>query len=971
MFASVAFFWFSSPVLISGIGDFSFVYSPNNEFLKSLYVWTEQDLGDLTSRNTARLFLYYLPIRIMSSIGISLTNIEKIIFYLFLFSSGVGTYVLIKYALSNKGFSRASAFLGANLYMFNLYTLQFHWHHAISLFSYSILPLIFYYYLKLLNTGNSKYAIIIGILSFFASPSGDNPLYFGIIPTLILSYFIYDLVVSRRNILLKTKNTLICFTMIILINSFWILPNLITMPSQLTTIEQQPYTEIRHMSKFESSISVADSYRFLGHWGFKGGYKGLEYYPYHEIYYTPIFIALGFSIIIIASISLFNKNRITLFFPLVALIAFCLIQGPNSSLGRVYMFLWKNLPGFNAFRRPLDKFGTYYIFGISAMFSMSAQYILSKISKVRSKKLRMTSLIVSFLLFLSTINIYAFPFWTGDIFPHYPPRSPLSGGRIILPGYYISISNVVNLKEDVRILGLPSGGGMLGYWVPYKWKYLGKDPLYSYFPTYYKPNVRPRIHADIVSSYIYNIEHTSDFEELKNILKYTNIKYIFIREDVNPNFYPWTSDPEKIAKLLNATSYAKCLGRYGMILLYTINNNPHIYTASPMEVVLLKLRDNSAQSLRFLLKNFKGIQAFFIFKDLSLEQINKIGRANFAFVHERHINITVYDGRKKLFSWGNLINNSIEARYYYGWKPIIRTDGKEREDTLSFASLRDCPYKFPSYSSRGWRAYNSTLIYIRTNESPLVISSIMQGKKPMKGIIGVWWETGWMGMGTKPVEFPIVIPPGQRAIIQINHIIKGNITLNILDVSDLGKLGEIKPSHLPTLIFKRVNPTKYIVSVENATQPFFLVFSESYNPGWKLYIEDSPANFTKIIERYPNINVEEAEHDWYKFTPADIVYLFRKPSLNETYHFKANGYANTWYIDPKEFDRNGDGRFTIVIYFLPQSLFYLGLFISISSLFFCIGYLIYDWGRGRGWRNAERLLKSLAVGQDGKNKENE
>lgn len=31
--------------------------------------------------------------------------------------------------------------------------------------------------------------------------------------------------------------------------------------------------------------------------------------------------------------------------------------------------------------------------------------------------------------------------------------------------------------------------------------------------------------------------------------------------------------------------------------------------------------------------------------------------------------------------------------------------------------------------------------------------------------------------------------------------------------------------------FKRVNPTKYIIEVENATHPFFIVLLESYNKG--------------------------------------------------------------------------------------------------------------------------------------------
>jgi hypothetical protein len=136
--------------------------------------------------------------------------------------------------------------------------------------------------------------------------------------------------------------------------------------------------------------------------------------------------------------------------------------------------------------------------------------------------------------------------------------------------------------------------------------------------------------------------------------------------------------------------------------------------------------------------------------------------------------------------------------------------------------------------------------------------------------------------------------------------------------------------------------------VEHATAPFFLVFSESYHPDWKVYIKTenvSPKTRNKtweIIEEYPNVHVREARHQM-KLTPKDIFYLFKKP-LSEKNHFLVNGYANAWYIDPKKISKQ---NFTITLYFWPQSLFYLGLFISGTTFLGCIGYLVYDWRRNR------------------------
>ncbi|OQX52630.1 MAG: hypothetical protein B5M53_08085, partial [Candidatus Cloacimonas sp. 4484_209] len=156
----------------------------------------------------------------------------------------------------------------------------------------------------------------------------------------------------------------------------------------------------------------------------------------------------------------------------------------------------------------------------------------------------------------------------------------------------------------------------------------------------------------------------------------------------------------------------------------------------------------------------------------------------------------------------------------------------------------------------------------------------------------------------------------------------------------------------PTITFRKINPTRYEVKIENATAPFFLVFSESYHPKWKAYIKTENRNWEmgngrqkienekwEIIAEYPKVHVKEARHDWYKFTPQDIKYLFEKP-LPEKSHSLVNGYANAWYIDPKEI---GQQNFTITLYFWPQSLFYLGLFISGATLLGCIGYLGYAW----------------------------
>ncbi len=256
------------------------------------------------------------------------------------------------------------------------------------------------------------------------------------------------------------------------------------------------------------------------------------------------------------------------------------------------------------------------------------------------------------------------------------------------------------------------------------------------------------------------------------------------------------------------------------------------------------------------------------------------------YVDKRSIDITVHNASEKVFNWEDLPAGSIEA--------------------ISYPDL------------------GKTVIYIKTGPSPVWIAYISENGSVVNDITDMVWVTV-MGNGL------LEISRNYRAIIEIGHVINGNVTLYLLHPP-------------PTITFKKVNPTKYIVKVENAREPFFLVFSESYHPQWKAYVEDSEVNFSEIVAEYPHVNVREAKHDWYKFTPEDITFLLKKP-LDDRYHFMANGYANAWYIDPANFDKDGDGEFVVTLYFLSQSLFYLGLFVSGATLFGCVSYLIYDWRR--------------------------
>jgi len=120
---------------------------------------------------------------------------------------------------------------------------------------------------------------------------------------------------------------------------------------------------------------------------------------------------------------------------------------------------------------------------------------------------------------------------------------------------------------------------------------------------------------------------------------------------------------------------------------------------------------------------------------------------------------------------------------------------------------------------------------------------------------------------------------------------------------------------LPKIKFEKINPSKYRVHV-NTPYPFFLVFSESYNPQWRVYF-DNPLSTTET----PKNGLH------------DISYLFKKRYLIGN-HFFADGYSNAWYIDKT-------GEYDLVVFFQIQSYFLLGFILSGLSLIVVVAYIFY------------------------------
>lgn len=107
---------------------------------------------------------------------------------------------------------------------------------------------------------------------------------------------------------------------------------------------------------------------------------------------------------------------------------------------------------------------------------------------------------------------------------------------------------------------------------------------------------------------------------------------------------------------------------------------------------------------------------------------------------------------------------------------------------------------------------------------------------------------------------------------------------------------------LPRLTFNQIDPTKYAIKVEGATESFILVFNERYSPFWKL----STAN---------NFIVPE--------------------------HFPVDGYSNGWIVNKQGLSANKKGDFDLTIEYSLQKYFYTGIIVTALSFFGLSILLLY------------------------------
>lgn len=321
---------------------------------------------------------------------------------------------------------------------------------------------------------------------------------------------------------------------------------------------------------------------------------------------------------------------------------------------------------------------------------------------------------------------------------------------------------------------------------------------------------------------------------------------------------------------------------------------------------------------------------------------------------------------------------------YYSNKNFFMTDQLTSNPSHFLNKLEDELYSNPDFFNKYQNLFgilNINYFVLREDVSPLFSInaykynlSVVQEAVNNSNIFSSVEKIDFITIIKNKVFLPHVYTTKDVIIIDSNDSLL-NISSNITTPRFVTLPEDVNVSTVPSIEFKKVNPTKYIVRVHNASSNFPLVFSESFHSGWNIYLKSMIFNTApSLLDSYV---VSEPDQASFEEVNNSFVSYFGSSFISKNYydsiqnqnlpsgdfydswflqplsstHLVSNYYSNTWIINPNEIcssgtcimNAEGSYDFELIVEFWPQRLFIIGGILSSISLVIFSFYSLFSW----------------------------
>lgn len=883
------------------------------------YVWFHiQNLAGSEQLQVQKAMInFYAPSYLLACLGFSGATLSKLFLLFLLAASGLSSYVLLRFLK----IGRISSLMAATVYMlspvvFNLVVLE---GAGIEVVVYAVLPLTFYFFLRSVSGKTWLMYSILTVLTLLFSP---KILVTGVILLVFYSAF---RILASANKKGSLKSHLRSLTVIIVLyvplQAYWSITILL---HPLQASGGVPF----HLGT-TTAVPVSDFMRLVGFWA-----------PFFESSVlsnnTPL-ILVSFCIPLLAFGSLLVSRRDVnaVFFAIFAVI---LIAVATSST--FASLIAANSLSFLGYFRDFTTLYTLLAFSYLVLIGVAIDRVCEwggGLTACSGKAIRgNVKPIVAVGLIAVLTAAYASPFLSGDL------KGTMK--TLDFPSEYNDASNWVGAQGNAsKVLWLPTGSGYV--------QEIGSEiPWHSDYYSFFSPV--PGGFHDVNYRYMFVSEHwledllyENKTNSLGSILGLYGIKYVIVRTDTE--ITQWATvlsedlDERRTSMILSNLEEQEDLTLVDQLGNICIFENQHplpaVYAADSASVVAGDL--SSMLALVNSGFDFRS-QALIFASQQDRLQIIELAETILAQRDDQLIDLAVTDlPRECVIDPGSCVQTKeangewSDLHHVYWWYDVDYQAALEHcAFTKGNAATLEVPFRVAEPGKhviwvKAYRGDRNGKVVFQLED---VVDEIDMYSETGEGY--VWEKLGvfeldkglntlYMTSDCENVVARLVIATESQFDNAVSEVarLQGSREVTSPSQSSLETLDAHQSGGAAEIEFVRLDPTKYKVEVR-AGSPFVLVLSESYDKGWKAYV-----------------NSQGGDTNW--------IEAFFQESIGSASHFEVNGYANAWYVDPAEL---GVGEeFSMTLYYKPQSLFYLGLVISGLTFVACVGLLVWSWKRGR------------------------
>lgn len=386
---------FTNSLFVSG--DFRFYYNETSiNFFKLPSIWVEHQIyiPALGAFNLLISFSQLLFIQgVLAKLGLSYEIIERVMyFYPITIIAPISIFLLIKKILK----SNTAAIVGSLLYNYNTYALNYHRDFMNILVADIIAPLGLLLLIYTLEKKKYYLSILTGLIIYIISIFEFRIFY--IESCILILYFLYYLFIINNNFTLRNLSKYLSYIVVIfliplLFNLYWILPLFVT-----HSIANNPIIDRGIINDNPDSTNILFSIAFF-HPSWTGSemtfFVNKNVMPYFWIIPITVFIGLYMK----------RKDKNIIFFGFLSIIGILLMKVLDTPFANFYLYLYKYLPGFIAFREP-SKFWIILALGYSILIGSFTKKLVSYISTKNILRSVISIFIVITLCILSFSILY-------------------------------------------------------------------------------------------------------------------------------------------------------------------------------------------------------------------------------------------------------------------------------------------------------------------------------------------------------------------------------------------------------------------------------------------------------------------------------------------------------------------------------------------------------------------------------------